>query len=293
MTVLNLVSGTLRCYADEISKVPDYTTFLIEPIIPDSMRHLTWFGSAYGLCTLSWDTEVIKCMIPVDGSEEVSVPKNIIDMVVDKKNENVLWLGTANGLFSYDRNDGKYRAYPVPDLPDMVIMDLYVDKDGNIWLGGDAGREKHQGRLFKYIPPSGSFVEYNLSMSGHAHTQIVGEVYDILPASKADELWVSTKSGVGVLNTTSGAFNAWVYDAAHPDGLLPNEFFRSMLADRHGRLWISSWQGIQYAKDAFVGTGKKTFMPKVAITDFQFSNERGEIVKPLLFQDTLDRKSVV
>ena len=290
MTVLNLVSGAMRCYADEISKVPDYTTFLIEPILPDSMRHLTWFGSAYGLCTLSWDTEVINCMMPVEGAEEVPAPKNIIDMVVGKKDENVLWLGTANGLFSFDRDRGKFRAYAIPGVQHMMILDLYVDKEGNIWIAGDAGRDQHKGRLFRYTPQTGNFIEYKLSISSQGLAQEVGEIYNILPSAKADQLWISTKTGVGIFNSTTGDYNAWVFDPAHPDGLLPNEFFRSMLADRHGRLWISSWQGIQYAKDAFVGTGKKTFMPKVAITDFQFSNKRGEIVKPLLFQDTFHLK---
>jgi len=288
MTILDLVSGSMQCFADAIDKVPDYTTFLVEPIIPDSTCECTWFGTAYGLCRLDWQSEAIDCMLPSNQADQRQMPKHIIDMVVDRSDKNLLWLGTADGFFSYNKGTGEYAHYIIPEAPGIVILDLYQDKEGDVWIAGDAGKEAHAGKLFRFAPLTGHFVEYKLSLPGNDHAQSVGEVYSVLPATDADQLWISTKNSVGLLNKHNGEYQAWTYDPARPDGLLPNEFFRAMLADRHGRLWISSWQGIQYARNAFVRSERPVFIPKVCITDVQVSNARADVVKPLLYHQSLD-----
>lgn len=290
MTVLNLVTGAMQCYADQIDKVPDYAAFLIEPIIPDLVRNCIWFGSAYGLCSIGWDNDSIICHLPGLDQPQMSMPKNIIDMIIDPLHENILWIGTANELHSYNKDSGKYSYHAIPDAPDLVIMDLFPDKEGNIWIGGYAGRDQHVGKLFRYTPRSGIFIQYALAIAGNDHTQDVDEVYNIMSSAEADQLWISTKSSVGILNIKSGVYEAWTYDPGHPDGLLPNEFFRSMLADRHGRLWISSWQGIQYAKDSFANLGKPDFKPRVCIIDVQISNARADMKKPLLYHEAVQLK---
>lgn len=283
MTILHLVSGDMQCFADDISKVPDYTAFLVRPILPDSSCHCTWFGTAYGLFALKWDNDMIECALPSNVSAQMPAPNNINDMLFDMADDDLLWLGTANGLFGYDKKGKKYTHYTIPGVPDMVILDLYQDKEGNLWIGGDAGVEQHRGKLIRFTPQNGSFIQYNLSLPANAYVQSVGEVYNILSAASSDQLWISTKTSVGLFNMNDGTYDAWTYDPEHPDGLLPNEFFRAMLSDRHGRLWVSSWQGIQYAKTPFVTAGKPTFKPKVAVIDVQVSNERSATKKPLLY----------
>jgi ligand-binding sensor domain-containing protein len=287
MTILNLVSGKMQCYADDIAKVPDYSVFLIQPIIPDSNRGCIWIGSAYGLCQLKWATDSIVCFVPARSQMKGPMPRNIIDMIVDKGDEHILWIGTTNGLFRYDKDKGDYEHHDIPYAKDMVILDLFEDSASNIWIAGDAGIEKHEAKLFRYTPQTNSFHEYKLAFTGSDYDPGVGEVYYILPAMDEDKLWISTKTSVGLLNKNTGAYNAWTFDPNRPDGLLPNEFFRSMLADRHGRLWISSWQGIQYAKNAFAGEAKLLFKPKVAITDVKVSNARADMPKPLLYKEAI------
>lgn len=288
MTILNLVSGSMQCFADEIDKVPDYTTFLVEPIIPDSTCECTWFGTAYGLCRLDWQTEAIDCMLPANQANQRQMAKHIIDMVVDRSDENILWIGTAVGFFNYNKGTGSYTHHTIPEAPGMVIYDLHQDKEGIVWIAGDAGKEAHHGKLFRFSPLNGNFIQYKLSLAGSDNAQGVGEVYSVLPATAEDQLWISTKNSVGLLNKRNGEYQAWTYDPARPDGLLPNEFFRAMLADRHGRLWISSWQGIQYARNAFVRSEKHVFKPEVSITDVQVSNARADMVKPLLYHQSLE-----
>jgi len=60
------------------------------------------------------------------------------------------------------------------------------------------------------------------------------------------------------------------------------------MTDRHGRLWIGSWQGVQYAKTAYMPVPKSHLHPKVAITNIRVSNARQNMEKPLLYQKEIN-----
>jgi hypothetical protein len=99
----------------------------------------------------------------------------------------------------------------------------------------------------------------------------------------ADKIWVSTHLDVGLLDTKTDAYESWYSQPSNPNGLLEKGFYRSMLADRHGRLWISSQEGIQYAREIFMPRGTIVQNPLVCIIDIQVSNARVDMPKPLVF----------
>ncbi len=285
ITILNLVTGTMRCYADEGSKVPDYIALYTEPIIPDPKHECIWIGNAYGLCKLMNGSDTLLGLRPGKLADGMPEPKGVIDLLVDREDENMLWLGTISGLYSYNIDANAYQYHPYEGTETKVVMDLHQDEKGDIWIAGDARSSPQRGQVLRYHPDDHSWNEYKLSVDSSGHTLLPGEAYCIMPAMSKEVFWVSTRKSVGVLNTTTGAYEAWIYDPQKPDGLLPNEFFRAMLKDRHGRLWISSWQGIQYAKNAFAGNGKPAFTPRIAITEVKISNARADMIEPLLYQE--------
>jgi hypothetical protein len=188
---------------------------------------------------------------------------------------------------SFSINSGRYRDYPQQGPDKIVIMDLCQDAEGAIWIAGDARSANHRGRVLRYAPAEATWAEYPLSVDSNGHMMHTEEAFSVMTAMEKDRVWVSTRRYVGLLHTDSGKFDAWAYDPQQPDGLLANEFFRSMMNDRHGRLWISSWQGIQYAKSAFISASRSRFVPRVSITDVQVSNARAGMSQPLLYQEPL------
>lgn len=287
MTVLNLESGTMQCIADDVTKVPDPVAVYIEPISMDRSHNCIWIGGAYGLGKLESGKDSLRYLLPVGIQEHLPLPKGIIDILVDNRDANILWLGTVNGLFSYQIVQNSYEHHPSPYADKYVIMDLYQDAQGDLWIAGDARPDPQRDRLMVYSPEKKSWIRYPLSLAIGSEEVNVGEVYFIHPSSEENLLWICTRKSVGVLNTQSGDFDAWTYDPAKPDGLLPHEIFRAMLSDRHGRLWVSSWDGVQYAKSAFMTSDNRANKVRTAITEIRVSNARADMLKPLLYTTEL------
>lgn len=212
------------------------------------------------------------------------MPEEFTQLVHDVKQPDWLWLGGPSGLFRYSIADDQYEHITHPAMPDkgLPVNHICQDTSGRIWLDTMDERviwfDSLSGKwdvITIPVPPSSSVAGRN--------------IFRVFPASKTT-LWVSTTTQVGLLDITTGRYDAWSYEPDHPDGLLSNNIYRDMLQDRHGRLWVGSWYGIQYAKQAFVNSSDKVNDPQVMITGVKVSPILEEKEAPLLYTGSLDLK---
>jgi len=135
--------------------------------------------------------------------EELQLAYNVIICVYESA-DGLLWLGTANGLYSFDRKSTQFTYRPLalvdPAKPRSDYFNKIVpDGDRGLWLsawgGGISYYDLKKGRFKTY-----KYQEQDL------HSSMGNIVYDLL--NKNDqEFWVATGDrGLGVFNKETGQF---------------------------------------------------------------------------------------
>jgi ligand-binding sensor domain-containing protein len=282
LSVVNIITGRFYSPFDS-SDLPQPSVFYIEPIQTDSIHRCTWIGATAGLYRIDWSTNHISKL----GSDTARVSLgHVIDIQCDKKDSDVLWLGTKTGLIRYSisKDIGQVQT---ADEEIGVVLDLFQDASGDIWIGADELQRKRPPVVFRLTPASNTWRRFDLLEEGESLIDSLSGAFYIMESTSPGKLWVSTHKRVGLLDTQTGAYVAWRHDVNRPDALLEEGFYRSMLADRHGRLWTTAWNGIQYAKRPFVIPSGRVSQPSVCITQVQFQTAEDE-TWPLVYQEQLD-----
>jgi signal transduction histidine kinase/ligand-binding sensor domain-containing protein len=144
--------------------------------------------------------------------EPYPLSSNFVHNVVED-GSGVLWIGTSDGLNTYDRETGQWRAFqhdPADphSLSHNQTTSLHRDRFGTLWVG-TAG-----GGLNRYNSASGTFTRYR-EQDGLANDR----VFEILEDDRGT-LWIGTANGLSRFDPHSETFTS--YDAS--DGLPINEF---------------------------------------------------------------------
>ncbi|MBK6753770.1 MAG: response regulator [Flavobacteriales bacterium] len=211
-------------------------TFLLEG---DS---LIWSGSAQTLCRFDRRTGLFH-YVPYPRSRLGDSERFL--HAIDRDDNGILWLGTATGLYCYDRRKNGVARWLVythdPSDPaslssDIIYSLLNDPKDPEVlWVGTNGGGLN---RLHKR---TGKFVRYN---SKHGLPNDV--VYGILP-DEAGNLWMSTNKGLSRFSPGTGAFRN--FDASV--GLQSDEFNRyAYCRQSDGTLFFGGVMGFNYFKPA-------------------------------------------
>ena len=277
-TIMNRVTGRIRNYNNQVDSLKDWKIGANWNMLMDSVHQTLWLGTRYGLGKLSLETnEGFILLTPKSPLESTQQPDDIFEIFMDPSNHELLWMVSFHGLFSYHIQEDVYKHYSIPELGSNTISELYVDPNGMIWLGS------HAGIVYRFNPITNQAEFRTLPLPSDPNERLT--IFEIF--SDQQETWVCTQTAVGRLNFENGQFEAWHYDPSYPDGLLPNGMYRDMLIDRHGRLWIASWHGVQFAKQGFMTPNANVKKLKVAITDVDAVPVYDNEDKPLLYESAL------
>ncbi|HEY6900069.1 MAG TPA: two-component regulator propeller domain-containing protein [Puia sp.] len=179
------------------------------------------------------------------------------------EDEELLWLGSVNGLYCFDkrqekivhvyRNDEKDSSSISANValsfcPDMEEPERYL------WVGTKGGG------LNRLDKRTGRFIHYT-TRQGLANNV----VYGILPDYDG-HLWLSTNKGLSVFHTPTGTFRN--FDVS--DGLQSNEFNRyAYLRTSDGIMIFGGLNGINYFREDEIHALPP---PQVVFTDFRLFN---------------------
>lgn len=156
-------------------------------------------------------------------------------------NNDIVWVGTENGLLRYDsKNFKKYTFNPTDttSLSDNSIRSLLVDSHGRLWVGTRNG-------LNLYNPSQDNFIQF-LPDNNHPE-KLNGRFIKSLVEDYYGMIWIATESeGLSVLNPD----NMRIRNIAKSDngGNLSSNNIEKAAIDREGAIWIATRIGLNYKK---------------------------------------------
>lgn len=156
-----------------------------------------------------------------------------------------LWIGTGDGLdilppnrdpnsktqvFTHNRKEVN-NSY---SLSDNMILSLYEDPQGIVWIGTEGGGFNTYNRK-KY-----KFDHYTTDPSNPR--SLSDPVIRCIIEDRAGRLWLSTNKGVNRMNRETGEFDHFFHSPGDPFSLSDN-IVRVIFEDSRGNLWFGSENG--------------------------------------------------
>jgi PAS domain S-box-containing protein len=152
---------------------------------------------------------------------------NMVNQVIQTA-DGYLWLATSYGLVRFDgvsflvfnKDSGAL-------LPSNVVTCVYENKDGGMWIGTDKGL---------------AMLKNGIVTGGFNYPIPIDMIFKIYQNSKG-ELWIGT-NGKGLFRLSGGRQLHY-----NQNNGLSNNFVRSIIEDRSGRLWIGTRKGLNLFQD--------------------------------------------
>lgn len=162
--------------------------------------------------------------------QDIKQDQQILAICEDGK---ILWIGTRNGLYKFDKNTGKFIRVPISEnINSNIVNAIYKDNGGTFWFGTSNG-------LYKLNKKSKKFV---LCWNNSNNNRIPSDYcVNTIFESKSGVLWLGTKDGIV-------AFNPKIYTSIRYINGKGN-FISSICEDEFETLWIGTQENGLYALD--------------------------------------------
>ncbi|SKB63013.1 Signal transduction histidine kinase [Parapedobacter luteus] len=157
-----------------------------------------------------------------------------------------LWLGTLNGLFTFDPKSGGFEWFPLQISQGKLsarLINCILPLPEGVWVGAN-------GDGLYFIPHDGKAIRH---FQRHADGSGLSDNFvNALLADGKGGLWVATQNGLDHIHRSSGTVGRRFYKQA--GNTLKNNNFHAITRDRHGRLWVGTEGGGMYFFDHRQGT---------------------------------------
>ena len=229
-----------------------------------------WFAtySDYGLLVMYPDGKT-RAITQKDG-----IPTNRVRFSF-RASTGQLWIGTTAGPVTFEKN-GPLVFGQDSGLPNLFILGMGEDANGNIWFGTDGGGVSR------------------LDDSGfHTYTTadgLAGNVVFRIFRDSENRLWISTSEGLSLFRDGS-------FKAVNPCLDLANRSVYEVLEDKNGRLWIITANKVVLASANDLATAAEQEIPfanyrtcdrldglagQLSANAWAFMNDRGIVYLPTL-----------
>lgn len=242
---------------------------------------IVWIGTFLGgLLSYDLKTEKIKHYTSQEFQNYELNNANIRKVVVDK--QNIVWLGTRKGVYSYDPSSEKIsslnariRKISNNAISDVIVFSLYEDSNNNIWIGTDGYG------LFSYNTVNDKLT-WHTEHEGLKNTSInsITQTFD-------GAYWIGTDNGLIRYDFNEKSFLFF----NSTDGLLNNRINLNALYTEGNTLYLGTSEGINFFN--FADISKNNTPPKILIKNLKIGNkkvaidEEGPLQKSLQYSDTL------
>jgi signal transduction histidine kinase/ligand-binding sensor domain-containing protein/DNA-binding response OmpR family regulator len=244
-----------------------------------------------------------------------SIPNDYIMCLMQDKNKNI-WVGTWYGLSIIDsfelsktnQSDAIFKNFqnnPADEysVSNNIIMSLLEDKEGNIWVGTQAGLNKiirtikgyqfehdyknekgkslterkilvifqdGNGNIWFSTQDGGICLLDTISGIFHEFNSTNGFHDDIVNSITEDSLgmlWLGTNNGLCRFDPSNSSFNIYRTE----DGLISNDFFFGSSCKKENKLYFGGDKGITYFNPKRII--QTSFKPNLVFTDFRLFNK--------------------
>ncbi|AFH50885.1 Signal transduction histidine kinase [Ignavibacterium album JCM 16511] len=197
-----------------------------------------------------------------DDKNPNSLSDNIVwSITVDKTDSNIFWIGTANGLTSYDVVKKQFKRYLIPN-PDKlqfgtgsgdVIPEIYNNQK-LLWIDSYAGLLRYNlstGKVDRYL------TEENNPFSLPSNR--INKIY----RDKSGVIWIGTDNGIAHFSPKRLKFNYSISQSINflNSNELYNVSLNAIAKASDGTLWIGTDKGLYYSSKENGITSIKKFIP--------------------------------
>lgn len=213
--------------------------FEIKAFDEDSQGNVWVATSGDGLFRVKVNSENfefnIKRFIRETGNENSPGSNQIFSVHCD--NNDILWLGSINGLTRFDLKSGKFASQVIktknPNAPETAehdaISSLLETENGTLWLGMTGG-------LVNYNKENGSYKYYphRFDVFRYGWGNIVGMAED-----RDGNLWLASPAELMKFNVLSETYSSFTHDPFKPQTIGFNSV-SSVYFDNTGILWVGT-----------------------------------------------------
>jgi signal transduction histidine kinase/ligand-binding sensor domain-containing protein len=155
-----------------------------------------------------------------------------------EENNNILWIGTANGLLRKDLTiqDEKLWKHDPKDNNSLCfnkISSIKADDEGHLWLGTRGG-------LDKFDPVTEKFIHFKHDPKDPA--SVSDSNFNYLFFDHQKNLWAASDSGISRLDTKTGLFTNYRQNSNDSTGLT-GIYFLCITEDKDQFIWVASNNG--------------------------------------------------
>lgn len=219
---------------------PDGLTSNLVPCAYEDSAGLLWIVTLSGVDLYDRKTDSFR-HFRHDPANPASIGSNSFNwapkLVTEDKN-GLVWIGTKEGLYRYDRQTDKFSAFKfiADNDPNGLSADdiwtVTADREGTVWVGTSAG-------LDRYNPATNTFTHhtFNNRNGEDSHSPGKGIVYAVTE-DRSGEIWVGTsEGGLSRFSKKDATFTHYRHDPDDPNSLACDEVF-SITEDSENNLWI-------------------------------------------------------
>jgi signal transduction histidine kinase/DNA-binding response OmpR family regulator/streptogramin lyase len=256
-------------------------------ILPACFLLVLWIFSFVYLRALDPEKAITQYKLDIWQAERGLTQSSVF--VIQQTRDGYTWLGTLNGLVRFDGNRFKvFNKDNTDQLKDNVISALLEDRQGNLWIGTEAGGLSclKDGEFKTYSPEEyENLKRISAIFQDRAGTLWIGTLDDGLVRLKklefttyttrdgltsskvrtfhedeAGHLWIGTDAGISIRDP-SGRFTPFVPKSSRFD-----KYIFSMCGTKSGELWIGCLDGLYCLKDkTFTQYGRKEGLPDLKV----------------------------
>lgn len=165
---------------------------------------------------------------------------SVHEIIINKYDQNELWIAGNNGLYQFDKAAEKlnYHPFEIDHRIDTMTAALTVfsDRKNEIWIGSwGLG-------LVKYSQESGRFDYHIPAPDLYAAKNYFSNIIDDIERKSEHELWICSRDqGLLIFNTQTNTFTEVETDPTNKSSILSDEV-NGIYVDRNDRKWVFNYQ---------------------------------------------------
>jgi len=174
-----------------------------------------------------------------------AIPKRLLPnrfvITIFQDPEDVLWVGTLNGISKYDLKTQQFASYGLEivnkekKFGSFRVTSVSMDRGGNLWLG------TYKNGLIKFSRGLGENLTV-VSLPGNPRATKETTIRSLL-LGRNQVLWLGTDRGLHAYDIEKNMFRAY-YAHGPTAGSLSDDRVTALWEDRYNRLWVGTQNGL-------------------------------------------------
>lgn len=228
---LNLDNGRTKQFFSDKKNISGLLSNQIDQLLIDNSGVL-WLVTDKGLNFLPYTTKKINSIFNENLTNSLVQELLQEDVKAILIIDDIIFLGTGNGLFTVETKNENVIVTRIDDLKDFNIWSLEKGKDNSVWIG-TYGKGLFNYDLSKHTLKKIPIISPTFVTSAYQYVKS-------LNLSRNGTLWIGFwGGGLATLNTNTSDYKIWINNLKDPRSISYNDVW-CLHEDKFSRLWIGT-----------------------------------------------------